>query len=46
LTGQIELGLWVAQVQKNFGSHKALKGVNLEVREGEFFHFARPLRLW
>jgi len=42
LTGQIELGLWVAQVQKNFGSHKALKGVNLEVREGEFFTLLGP----
>lgn len=42
MTGQIELGLWVAQVQKNFGSHKALKGVNLEVREGEFFTLLGP----
>lgn len=42
MTGQIELGLWVAQVQKNFGSHKALKGVNLEVRQGEFFTLLGP----
>jgi spermidine/putrescine transport system ATP-binding protein len=42
LTGQIELGLLVAQVQKNFGSHKALKGVDLEVREGEFFTLLGP----
>ena len=42
MTGQIELGLWVAQVQKNFGSHKALKGVDLEVREGEFFTLLGP----
>lgn len=42
MTGQIELGLWVAQVHKNFGSHKALKGVNLEVREGEFFTLLGP----
>ncbi len=42
MTGQIELGLWVAQVQKSFGSHKALKGVNLEVRKGEFFTLLGP----
>lgn len=42
MTGQIELGLLVAQVQKSFGSHKALKGVNLEVREGEFFTLLGP----
>ena len=42
MTGQIELGLLVAQVQKNFGSHKALKGVDLEVREGEFFTLLGP----
>jgi spermidine/putrescine transport system ATP-binding protein len=42
LTGQIELGLLVAQVQKSFGSHKALKGVDLEVREGEFFTLLGP----
>ncbi|MDL2226914.1 ABC transporter ATP-binding protein [Deltaproteobacteria bacterium OttesenSCG-928-M10] len=42
MTGQIELGLWVAQVQKNFGSHKALKGVDLEVRKGEFFTLLGP----
>ena len=32
----------MAQVQKNFGSHKALKGVDLEVREGEFFTLLGP----
>ncbi len=32
----------MAQVQKSFGSHKALKGVNLEVREGEFFTLLGP----
>ena len=32
----------MAQVQKNFGSHKALKGVNLEVRQGEFFTLLGP----
>ncbi len=42
MTGQIELGLWVAQVQKTFGSHKALKGVDLEVRKGEFFTLLGP----
>jgi spermidine/putrescine transport system ATP-binding protein len=42
LTGQIELGLLVAQVQKSFGRHKALKGVDLEVREGEFFTLLGP----
>ncbi|MDR2827354.1 MAG: ABC transporter ATP-binding protein [Candidatus Adiutrix intracellularis] len=42
MTGQIEMGLLVAGVQKNFGSHKALKGVNLEVRKGEFFTLLGP----
>jgi spermidine/putrescine transport system ATP-binding protein len=42
LTGQIELGLLVAQVQKSFGRHIALKGVDLEVREGEFFTLLGP----
>jgi len=42
LTGQIELGLLVAQVQKSFGRHNALKGVDLEVREGEFFTLLGP----
>ncbi|MDR1922157.1 MAG: ABC transporter ATP-binding protein [Candidatus Adiutrix sp.] len=38
----MELGLFVAQVQKSFGSHKALKGVDLEVRKGEFFTLLGP----
>lgn len=42
MTGQIELGLLVAQVQKSFGRHNALKGVDLEVREGEFFTLLGP----
>ena len=42
MTGQIELGLLVAQVQKSFGRHTALKGVDLEVREGEFFTLLGP----
>ncbi len=42
MTGQIELGLLVAGVQKNFGSHKALKNVDLEVRPGEFFTLLGP----
>ncbi|MGL4209115.1 MAG: ABC transporter ATP-binding protein, partial [Candidatus Adiutrix sp.] len=32
----------MAQVQKSFGSHKALKGVDLEVRKGEFFTLLGP----
>ena len=32
----------MAQVQKNFGSHKALRGVDLEVRQGEFFTLLGP----
>ena len=32
----------MAQVQKSFGRHKALKGVDLEVREGEFFTLLGP----
>ena len=42
MTGQIELGLLVAQVQKSFDRHNALSGVDLEVREGEFFTLLGP----
>lgn len=42
MTGQIEKGLLVAQVRKDYGSHKALKGVDLEVRKGEFFTLLGP----
>jgi spermidine/putrescine transport system ATP-binding protein len=42
LTGQIELGLLVAQATKSYGDLQALKGVDLEVVRGEFYTLLGP----